>query len=490
MRNQTNKIAKNTFHSNENFMAHHFNRRAGSVLLIIVALLASSASFQRSKTNVRAEVLNETSASRHLIICIDGVGFSMIEKMRAEGRFRLFQKPAHMIAPFPTLTNVSMTGILRQAGAEEGEGYEDDFFDLEKNQMRGGLLDRFNSARFIKGTFRELFDYHPSAIKSGLGYAAPPVSTYLEALSDLVRMKQKFKASRAPVFFAYTGASDSLAHLGGERLLRSFMSKLDDYVSDIVRESSGQVEVTIFSDHGNHFRNYRRVSLKAALRRAGFRIESSLRDERSIVFPQYGLVGCGLIFTKAENESRIAEALSSVRGVDFAAFENGNIVHVIARSGKATIERRKESFRYRAESGDPLGLKDVVNKLRTRSRTDADDFIADADWFEATKDAPRPDAVRRIFEGLMGHVRNRANVIVNFEDGYYTGSKGLDVFTFLQATHGNINREQSFGFAMSTARQLPAYVRAVDLWSAIGRPRLQKARQLETDSATVQLSKP
>src|SRR5215467_9347584 len=112
---------------------------------------------------------------RHLIICIDGVGFSTMSKMRAQGRFKIFNPPSRMISTFPSLTNAALSKILEPAGARMTGGYEDNFFDTEANRMRGGILDRFRSQRFIHGTFRELFDYHPSAFKSGLGYLAPPL---------------------------------------------------------------------------------------------------------------------------------------------------------------------------------------------------------------------------------------------------------------------------------------------------------------------------
>ena len=104
----------------------------------------------------------------------------------------------------------------------------------------------------------------------------------------------------------------------------------------------------------------------------------------------------------------------------------------------------------------------------------AEDFIADEDWFAATVESARPDVLRRVFEGLNERVINRANVIVNFADGYYTGSASLDVFAFLQATHGNLGARQSFGFVMSSASDLPPYLRARDVWRAIGSPVLRK----------------
>ena len=62
--------------------------------------------------------------------------------------------------------------VARPLGVADSPGYEDAYYDAGANRMRGGLFDRFRGDRFVAGTFRELFDYHPSAIKSGLGYGA------------------------------------------------------------------------------------------------------------------------------------------------------------------------------------------------------------------------------------------------------------------------------------------------------------------------------
>ncbi|MEJ7713928.1 MAG: hypothetical protein WKF84_29805 [Pyrinomonadaceae bacterium] len=394
---------------------------------------------------------------RHLIICVDGVGYSLIAKMRTEGRFRYFAEPARMISPFPTLTNVSMTQVMMSVGAQDAAGYEDSYYDQNSNRIRGGIVDRFRGGSFINGTFREFFDYHPSALKSGFGYAAPPVSTYVEALSDLMRLRQKFKSSRDENFYAYLGATDSLAHLGGEAMLRSYLKRVDNFLSDVVREHGDQLEITIFSDHGNHFTNYQRVHLKEAVRKAGFKIEKSIRNPQSIVLPQFGLIGCALFFTAAGQEERLAEVVAPLRGVSFAAYLRHQQVVVVGRSsgGKAFIERRADRFRYAAIDGDPLRLLEIVRSLKQAGKADAEDFIDDADWFAALAASDQPDAVRRVYDALRQSVKNRASVVVSFDDGFYSGSSSLDIFAFLQATHGSLGREQTTGFVINSTRSLP-----------------------------------
>jgi hypothetical protein len=419
-----------------------------------------------------SQTVNEPTA-RHVIICVDGVGISTISKMRVEGRFKRFHSPSRMISTFPSLTNAALSEILEPAGAQMTGGYEDHFFDTDANKMRGGILDRFRNERFIHGTFRELFDYHPSAIKSGLGYAAPPLSTYVESISDLIRLRQKARKSRQPVFFAYTGATDSLAHLGGETMLRSFLKQVDETIEDIVRDSKVPVTVTIFSDHGNDFRKYRRVALKEPLRQAGFKFGKKIQDDRSVVLPQFGLVGSGVLFTREKNEERLAGVLATLEGVDFVTYEQNGIVHVANWRGEATIEKRGDQYRYLVKKGDPLDLLSIVQQIANESNG-AGGFIKDEDWFALTMASARPDVVRRIFEGATQGVVNRANVIINLEDGYYTGSSLLDTFTVLQATHGNIGPGQSYGFVMSTRSELTPYIRAADLWETLGSVHLQR----------------
>ena len=408
------------------------------------------------------------TALRHLIICVDGVSFSTVDEMQGGGSFKLFRRVSRMISSFPSLTNAAISKILAPAGAGIMPGYEDSYFDPVANKMCGGLVDRFRRGRFIRGTFRELFDYHPPTILSGLAYTAPPFSTYIESTADLWQLRQKARSSRKPVFFAYTGATDSMAHVGGAQMLKGFLGRLDQTVEDLVAKSRSRLAVSIFSDHGNHFRDYNRVGLKAPLRDAGFTIEKILASDRSVVLPQFGLVGSAVLFANDLHKQRIADALSRVKGVDFAAYQMEGKVHLLTREGAATIEAQGNTYRYNPITGDPLRLWPIVLK------GSSDRFLRDEEWFQATRDAERPDAIRRVFDGVTASVLNKANVIVNLEDGYYAGSPLLDRFASLKSTHGNLGQGQSYGFVMTTERELPEYIRAENLWAALGSPDLRQ----------------
>lgn len=105
-------------------------------------------------------------ASRRLVLVLDGVPYETIAELKAEGRFSRFHQPARMVSTFPSLTNPSMVEILDH---EDSPGYEDHFYDRERNRLLGTIQDRLQGQKFIAGTFRQTFDYHADAFKGALG---------------------------------------------------------------------------------------------------------------------------------------------------------------------------------------------------------------------------------------------------------------------------------------------------------------------------------
>lgn len=418
-------------------------------------------------TNESNEVKMNT-IKRHLMICVDGVGFSLIRKMYEAGRFRAFKPPARLIAPFPTLTNPGVIEILDPLGAPEARGYEDYYYDPTSDRMRGGFLARFRRKTFIEGTFRELFHYHPSPITMTLEYAVPPLSPWIDARLTLMKIRREFENSTVPRFIAYLGSTDPMAHVSGEWLLLNFLGTLDKVCQEIIHKSKGQVDITLFSDHGNHFTRYRKVNLEPELRRLGFRLDDALKDERSVVQPRYGLVGCAILYSHEAYKQHVAVAAARTPGVDLAAYQQGDVVYLVARSGRARIEHRDGYYRYSTDTGDPLRLQPIMAQLQSQGRVRADGFTADADWFAATHQHIYPDAVRRLWVGVTNHVEHPASVLVSFEDGYYDGSAMLDILAVLRATHGNLRRGQSEGILLTTKQELPEAVRAADVWSVLG----------------------
>ncbi len=163
---------------------------------------------------------HHNSTVRRLIIILDGVPYETIAELKTEGRFRRFKQPARLISTFPSLTNVAMVEILHH---EDSPGYEDHYYDRDRNRLLGTIQDRFRGEKFIAGTFRETFDYHAAAFNGAVGYLAAPIGTAAMAQLDLAELRAAFLKSSAPLFVGYIGETDSLAHLGGKEQLKAFL---------------------------------------------------------------------------------------------------------------------------------------------------------------------------------------------------------------------------------------------------------------------------
>ncbi len=401
---------------------------------------------------------------RRLVLVLDGVPYQTLVDLRAEGRFRRFNQPARMVTTFPSLTNAAMIEILQ---AEDSPGYEDHYYDRERNRLLGTIQDRLQGRKFIKGTFRETFDYHAPAFKGSLAYVAAPLGAIIVAHLDLSGFRKAFRKSEAPVFVAYIGETDSLAHLGGEKPLKSFLRTLDRTIEELIAESEqngGRLEVELLSDHGNNYADYTEVELNDAINAAGFKTEKSLKQPNSVVLPKHGLVGSSMLFTAPENRPRLAEVSANARGVDFAVYQSGEgSIDLISKRGRARVLRDGDRYKYEDLGNDPLNLNRVIEEVKSRGAIDRNGFASSEDWWQATRNHTYVDPLRRLFDGFSKYVKNRADVIVSYEDGYALGSPLLSIFARLHATHGNILRGETEGFAISTQQTLGEAVRGHEL---------------------------
>ncbi|MFQ5816563.1 MAG: hypothetical protein ACE5H2_01230 [Terriglobia bacterium] len=414
--------------------------RLFALLLGVVLLPATTAA--------RETIPADDPQPRYLVLCVDGIGYDLVEEMYRRGELRHFHSPIPLIAPFPTVTNLGLVETLAPLGAPPARGYEDYYFDPAANHMRGGFFHRFRRNSFVAGSYREMFHYHPHPIAMTLEYALPVLGPWIGGRISLSRIKRKFLKSREPVFLAYLDSTDPGAHISGKWLLRHLLRRVDRLAGQL-RKARVPVEVVVFSDHGNQFSKFRKVNLAKPLKRAGFRVQSKLTHPPSVVIPRYGLVGAAVLYTQAGREPAVAEAVRAAPGVDLVAYRTAEGVQVLSREGRALILRRGPAYRYLPQSGDPLALHPIAEDLPA----DSEGFSHEDDWLAATADHIYPDPLRRLWFAFESLVKQPASVIVSLEDGYYTGSAVLDFFSFLflRATHGNLRRTQSLAFAMSTA---------------------------------------
>lgn len=403
--------------------------------------------------------------ARRLVLALDGVPWQAIDESRAGGHFRAFRPPARVISPFPTMTNIGMNAML---GARRSLGYENLYFDRERGRMCGGPMKyvKRRSEDPEKRGYNHLLDYEEPMQFEFLVYVLP--GRIFSA--DLGKLLDAFKKSDAPVFYAFLKSTDGIIHLGGREKLMPVLSELDAALAELYEEHRGRLEIMLYSDHGNALLPFRRVSMKAHLAGFGFEPSSRVSNRRSVIIPGFGLCSYAPVYTTVENRREVAEALSSLAGVDFSAFRpldedshnGGRITELTGPRGRARIhyDAHRDSFRYEQIEGDPLALGETAVRLEKDNLIDDRGYAPDRAWFEATRDHIYPDALRNIWSSVREHVESTADVLVSFEDGYCYGSAVFNRLVSIAATHGSALRSTSYAFLMSTHRDFPAHLRA------------------------------
>lgn len=402
---------------------------------------------------------------RRLLLCLDGVPYEVIKAAKGRGLFDEFGEPTRLLSPFPTMTNVALAEML---GATPPLGYESLYFNREEGELCGGVgkyIGRRTPDK-VPSSYMEWLDYQEPLPFEFLVYVAP--ETIWRA--DMRRFRDRFRATPSTRdFFGFLKGTDGLLHIRGPQRLNVALESLDQILTEIYTWCGAETEIVLFSDHGMNLEENQRVHLQTQLRQCGYEITKRLRGRgsRSVAAPAFGLCGYAALYCADETApAGVADALASLKGVDFSIFRDGSgAVMVKGARGTARIHRMSNGYgalyRYEQIDGDPLQLSPVVRSLGEDGQLDQRGYASDAAWYARTASHTYPDALANLYDSLHApRVRHTADVLVSMHDGYYYGASAFSRFVRLAATHGNALRASSTAFLMSTHRTLPAYVRA------------------------------
>jgi hypothetical protein len=354
---------------------------------------------------------------RTVVIALDAVPHTLFARLQREGLFREFFPAARMVAPFPSLTNVGYTAILKSAPAR---GYEDKYYDPARNRVGGGVFDRLGNRYRQVAPFHETFDWEPPHLWGVSIYYFPMTVSRAE----IHRIEKVLHSSRDDELVLYFGGTDALGHVRGWKGLEECLRLVDQVVRGFLAAGGGDRRVVLFSDHGTTAVPSRMVDLEAALKKGGLRLRSRLERPGDVVAPAYGLVGAIPLYTRPGEEAAAARAASSAPGVDFAAWLEGD--------------------RVAAVGGD--GQPDALDR----------------------PPGQYPDLRARVADGLRHYVVPPASVIVSLKDGWHYGSGLFDALADMKGTHGGATEDASVGFVASNVDPLPATLSAGDVYPYLG----------------------
>lgn len=390
---------------------------------------------------------------QRLVLAIDGVPYELFAELQREGHLAAFRPAARMVAPFPSLSDVSFAAI---GGSAPPAGYQVMRFDPDQNKVVGNTLGSLSSKAHpnLPADSSEHNSWHRM-----IGY----VAAYRVATYDLHRIGAELLASHKPTFVAYLEQSDAVMHVegraGGTRLLLELDRFLQQLQAEVRARSGRGLMVDIVSDHGSTMQRGRNVAIEAELRRCGYERRSHIDNDRQVAFSYAGIIGAVAITARAAQVDPVASCLATIDGVDLVAVDHGDHVLVLAGADAAEVRLApgpEEAYLYRPVRGDPLGLA----AGRTGERR-----LVERELFRATVDAPRPDPLRRLWRAFHGAVEQPTPILVSLADGREAGNETVRALAQLRGragTHGSMTRRASLGVIASNWRA----VEDVDAWQA------------------------
>ncbi len=405
----------------------------------------------------------DRSGALHLVIILDGISWSVAKEYYDEGGLSLLGSPSKVIAPYPTMTDMSIQDLLNGIPVA---GFEAEYFDPEDNHVVGGKW------AYITGgnqPYNDVLNYRANLIWDAVGYVFPGW-VFRRELDDA---KRNLEIYRSPNYLAYLVSSAGVGTARGAQGQMDVLRDVDRLINQVVWERRGLVHMTLISDHGHSYTPSVRADLDEHLKQAGWNLTGSLSGARDAVIIRFGLVTYASISTW--QPGKLAQDLIDAEGVDLISYrrkeqdpktpddENTDAMRLVVLSpdgGKAYIDRPVKTgqavLRYHPVQGDPLKLKDLLSP--------GPDGAYQAGSLEVMADHVYPLPLRRLWRAHFGLVENPPDVIVSLKDGYYFGSKGFAGFVDVASTHGSLNRNNSTAFIMSTmplgpvmeSRQVPA----------------------------------
>lgn len=408
---------------------------------------------QTDETVVLADV--PAGERRYLVMLLDSVRFDIVENLWQRGRFRYCGRPTRVVSTFPAMTDLSFAEFF---GASPCPGIESEFYDGHKLNDGYWVYLHEGNANWAAHT-----DYHLPQCYHGSAY------TDIHAWfgHELRRIEELFLHSDRRLFVSYSVGSSALGAEEGFNGHETAMVNVDRLCRGLIYRTRGRVRFALLSDHGLFItpEESRLVSIREGLANYGYHVTERLRRTGDVVVPEFEMISTSSIWTQTPGP--VARDALGIKGVEMAAYAEGDGLVVLNKTGRATIQKSAQGFRYVPQSGDPLELQPILEVLKTEGQVDASGFVNDRALFEATLHHTFPDPLARLWRGFHGLVRHTPDVILALEEGYHTGSPLQTALINMVGVHGNLRQISSNGFALTTEGELPADIRMEDLRAAL-----------------------
>jgi hypothetical protein len=423
----------------------------GALLCALLPGLAATPVNARPETAKAklSQALSPDGLPRRLVLALDGIPYDVFVELQQQGHFAQFHPAARMVSTFPALSDVAFAQI---EGSTPPAGYQTRHFDPALGRVVGNNIGALSERAHPKIASDASSHSVPHRI---YGYVAP----LRVARSELHEIGRDLLRSRKDTFVAYLGTSDAVLHLHGREGARQFLREVDAWAQRLqeqVRARSGrELRIDLVSDHGSTMIPSRVVPVEQLLVACGFRRSEQMQREHDVAFALPGLVSSLAISTRSGQSEPAAQCLADAEGVDLVAINRGDTVGVLNSDGEAELRllpATPERYGYRALRGDPLGLLALPGGDGNGNEREFTQTLL----FSATRNAMRPDPLRRLWRAFHGDVGQPSSLLLSLQDGFEVGNPALRFATRLRGghagTHGSMTRLSSLGVIASNWR--------------------------------------
>lgn len=402
-----------------------------------------------------------------LVLAVDGVAYRDLEalqtgvtrtnfwgqtrQLRAFTAAEGYYPVSRMISTFPSASDVAWTDIF---GDRPLPGYQRTYYSAGANS-----LVELNGVTTTMEHERQMDWQVQNGFIRAMGYLFP-AHTFGYEIHGMAANFWK-ATDKQQNYYVYIRASDDAQHL--DRDILELLCQLDRRLQKLRAEYKARVghdlEIVILSDHGhNHAGRGIRVRDESFLKKAGYRVTTSIHGPKDVVLPIVGIESWVEVHCYPAESEILAQKLTRLKGVDVLAAiipgQTNRYLVMNARGERADIEVKPAQglFRYNPVNGDPLQYRPVMEAMAQDNKMGADGFATADDWMAATLTHHYPLALERIVRGLTRGALNPATILVSLDNHYVNDVWLTDVGSRLvtcRSTHGGLDDICSDGILLS-----------------------------------------
>ncbi len=443
-------------------------------------------------------------SNQTLFIALDGVPYSMMEKLHKEGGLSSFNSPTRLIATFPSTTTTGFTGLFKSIGAQKSPGYDAKFFSYLQNHVKGNLLEAYD---YEAADYNRFFFYNRNTgLQQVVMYTAPSFALK----SDLKEIQPYlWEHPEQEALFFYVGATDGTGHLDGpedtENLVRYTLKEIAALRENYRQAFDQDLQIVLFSDHGFYWDKLKKIDISEVeerLSNMGLKLSEDLKYDNHVVAITWGNISGGDFYTFEKQIPQVASMLIDIEGVDLVNYKIGDKIFVSAnRNGIFTLAEvvyspDGKNFSYRALAGDPLGYLPLQEELKKEGKLNQEGFASEKDWFAKSNAHQYPDALYRLWDAYYGLVQNPATLLISTHENYEFGDEltrfGASLRGGMHGTHGALAIHSSSSFLATTnsSVSLPPVLRYDQALVPFEKPILNTLRRNEEEHKYRQIALP